>query len=108
MYRGDTGLAGYPRFEYALPESDDSSFKSYQLYIETPSGGTTWDMFIYWPEGDYSPYFYGGTLNSSEAGHISTNEKTTSAENPAAYALFSRTALTLFLSYGGLCMIKCD
>lgn len=39
----------------------DSFFKKYGLFIDTPSGGLNWDVFVYWPEGNYPDYFYGGS-----------------------------------------------
>ncbi len=55
----DTGLAGYPEFEYSVSDGE-TIFEDYQLLINTPSGGLNWDVFVYWPEGNYPDYFYGG------------------------------------------------
>ncbi len=56
-----TGLAGYPQFLYRRPEDDKGPIRGYELMIETPSGGLNWDVFVYWPGGNYPDYFYGGT-----------------------------------------------
>lgn len=55
----NTGLAGYPTFEYRKADTT-TIFKQYELLIKTPSGGINWDVFVYWPEGNYPEYFYGG------------------------------------------------
>ncbi len=55
-----TDLAGYPRFEYMLPADENDAFDDYQLMIRTPIGGINWDVFVYWPSGNYPEYFYGG------------------------------------------------
>jgi len=56
----NTGLAGYPEFEYSKADAN-SLFKKYELLIQTPSGGLNWDVFVYRPEGNYPHYFYGGS-----------------------------------------------
>ena len=56
----NTGLAGYPKYEYSLA-SEKSTYKSYELMIETSTGVLNWDVFVYWPEGGYPAHFYGGS-----------------------------------------------
>ena len=61
----DTGLAGYPTFRYKTANAD-TIFKKYELLVDTPSGGINFDVFVYWPEGNYPEYFYGGVLELIE------------------------------------------
>jgi len=56
----DTGLAGYPEFEYSVFGDEKPHGNDYELRIDTPRGGINWDVFVYWPEGNYPDCFYGG------------------------------------------------
>jgi hypothetical protein len=55
----NTGLAGYPEFKYSVAKPG-TLFRTYEILVETPSGGINWDVFVYWPEGGYPDLFYGG------------------------------------------------
>ena len=56
-----TGAVGYPDFEYRRPTSE-SLFRTYEVYVNTPSGGINFDTFVYWPEKGYPSYMYGGSI----------------------------------------------
>lgn len=55
----NTGMCGYPEFVYEKAQPG-AGFSKYMLYIHTPGGGINFDRFLYWPEGGYPDYFYGG------------------------------------------------
>jgi len=54
-----TGLMAYPEFRYRRAGKDDL-FKRYEVSIHCGSGGLNWDVFVYWPEGKYPDFMYGG------------------------------------------------
>ena len=54
-----TGAVGYPDFEYSRGESEN-----YQLLVHTPMPGINFDVFVYWPKGNYPPEMYGGSVES--------------------------------------------
>ena len=56
-----TGAVGYPEYEYRSP-GDGDHFKEYELLVRTPKIGVNWDVFVFWPEGDYPTRIYGGTV----------------------------------------------
>ena len=51
-------MAAHPEFYYALPD-DHSRFKNYELGVMT-GYGLSFDRYVYWPEGCYPAYMYGG------------------------------------------------
>ena len=53
-----TGAIAYPNFRYARAEPD-SLFKTYEVLVRT-SIGLSFDVFVYWPEGNYPERMYGG------------------------------------------------
>lgn len=59
-----TGIAAYPKFEYeATPNTPQSHFgNAWVLWVETPSGGINWDIFLYLPNQRYPRHGYGGDL----------------------------------------------
>jgi len=56
-----TSAAAYPDFKYQTA-SADTLFKSYEIRVNTPSGGINFDVFVFWPEGGYPPQMYGGHI----------------------------------------------
>ena len=55
-----TGLMAYPDVTYRRRDSGDDSFIRYQLMIPCSSGGINFDVFVFWPEGNYPDFLYGG------------------------------------------------
>ena len=56
-----TGFPLYPDYEYEVSSGEDSyPIKSYELRVKCPAGGFNWDVFFYWPEGNYPENIYGG------------------------------------------------
>ena len=53
-----TGLAGYPDFQYDTA-NQDSLFREFELWVDT-SKPMNWDKFVYWPESGYPDFLYGG------------------------------------------------
>jgi len=60
----NTGLAGYPRFEYKKADKE-TIFKHYELLVNTLQGFNI-DVFVYWPERNYPDNFYGGVPEKIE------------------------------------------
>jgi len=64
-----TGMGAYPQFEYLGRQGKEEFLgapwpegNSWILYVETPSGGINWDLFIYFPSGQYPDYAYSSRL----------------------------------------------
>lgn len=53
-----TGLAGFPEFDYQLP-NQGAEFKTYELSVNAMRG-MGFDRFVYWPEKEYPDQLYGG------------------------------------------------
>lgn len=53
-----TGMIGYGPFEYR-EQSKRSQAAGYELSVPCGSG-MNWDVFVYWPSGDYPEFMYGG------------------------------------------------
>lgn len=55
-----TGLAAYPEFRDELRPQWLPAGVAFELCIECPDGPLSWDVFVYWPGGEYSEQMYGG------------------------------------------------
>lgn len=59
----NTGMAAYPKYEYLVgTEAQKWENNTWILYIETPSGGLNWDMFMYFPRENYPQKGFGGVI----------------------------------------------
>ena len=60
----DTGMGAYPNYKYIVGEESRKRWDNnpWVLYIDTPSGGINWDMFMYFPNQNYPKRGYGGDL----------------------------------------------
>ena len=58
-----TGMKAYPEYEYLVGE-DARRYEDnpWILKVSTPLGGINFDMFIYFPKGNYPEYAYGSQL----------------------------------------------
>lgn len=58
-----TGMGAYPDYKYEVSE-DANSWRGnpWAIYIDTPSGGINFDMFMYLPDHNYPEMGYGGYL----------------------------------------------
>lgn len=62
-----TGFPLYPDYEYEIsPNEDWRPMKNYELRVPCPSGVINWDVFFYWPEGNYPENIYGGYVERIE------------------------------------------
>jgi hypothetical protein len=62
----NTGMAAYPAYEYV---TGDTALKHYHgnpwaVWVDTPSGGINWDIFLYYPRQNYPQRGHGGSLES--------------------------------------------
>ena len=59
-----TGMGAYPDYEYVAGTEAESRFHGnpWVLWVDTPSGGINWDMFIYYPRQNYPSNAHGGWL----------------------------------------------
>jgi len=57
-----TGMAAYPEYEYVSGEGGSWDENPWVLFVNTPSGGLNWDMFIYFPLQNYPRQGHGGSL----------------------------------------------
>jgi ABC-type transport system involved in multi-copper enzyme maturation permease subunit len=60
----NTGMAAYPKYEYV---TGDRALENYDgnpwaVWVETPSGGINWDIFLYYPRQNYPQSGHGGSL----------------------------------------------
>jgi hypothetical protein len=57
-------MGAYPDYEYLAGTEAKSRFHGnpWVLWVDTPSGGINWDMFIYYPRQNYPTYAHGGSL----------------------------------------------
>jgi hypothetical protein len=59
-----TGMAAYPKYEYV---TGDKALENYDgnpwaVWVDTPSGGINWDIFLYYPKQNYPQRGHGGSL----------------------------------------------
>jgi hypothetical protein len=62
--RGFERLAAYPKYEYV---TGDRALENYDgnpwaVWVDTPSGGINWDIFLYYPRQNYPQRGHGGSL----------------------------------------------
>jgi hypothetical protein len=58
-----TGMGAYPDYEYLVGEkARPYAGNPWVLVVSTPSGGINFDMFVYFPNGDYPREAYGSWL----------------------------------------------
>jgi len=58
-----TGMRAYPDYEYHVGEKAEKyEGNPWILIVHTPSGGINFDMFVYFPKGNYPKYAYGSKL----------------------------------------------
>ncbi|HUV40406.1 MAG TPA: hypothetical protein VMW23_01290 [Sedimentisphaerales bacterium] len=58
-----TGMGAYPEYEYKVGEEAQEFAKdAWCLVVNTPLGGLNWDIFIYFPNQDYTECGWGGVL----------------------------------------------
>jgi hypothetical protein len=60
----NTGMAAYPNYEYV---TGDKALENYDgnpwaVWVDTPSGGINWDIFLYYPKQNYPQRGHGGSL----------------------------------------------
>jgi ABC-type transport system involved in multi-copper enzyme maturation permease subunit len=60
----NTGMAAYPKYEYVTGRH---AFENYDgnpwaVWVDTPSGGINWDIFLYYPRQNYPQRGHGGYL----------------------------------------------
>jgi hypothetical protein len=55
-----TGLPAYPEFRDELRSQWLPAGAAFELCIECPVGPLSWDVFVYWPGGEYPEQMYGG------------------------------------------------
>jgi hypothetical protein len=58
----NTGMGAYPKYEYEVGKIGEWDDNPWVLYVNTPSGGVNWDMFMYFPKQNYPKTGYGGGL----------------------------------------------
>jgi len=57
----ETGMAGYPHLFYERPPHDRRAANGDAYELRVPCGYLlSFDVFVYWPQGDYPDYMYGG------------------------------------------------
>ena len=62
----NTGMAAYPEYEYV---TGDKALEHYDgnpwaVWVDSPSGGINWDIFLYYPKQNYPQRGHGGSLES--------------------------------------------
>jgi len=58
-----TGMAAYPKYEYIVGEEAEKwENNPWVVYVETPSGGLNWDIFMYLPKQNYPQKGFGGVV----------------------------------------------
>jgi hypothetical protein len=57
-----TGMATYPEYVYLSGEADSWDGNPWVLFVNTPSGGINFDMFMYFPLQNYPRQGHGGSL----------------------------------------------
>ena len=56
-----TGMAGYPQFFYERRQGEEKAANRDSFELQVPCGQLMgFDVFVYWPEGNYPEYMYGG------------------------------------------------
>lgn len=60
----NTGMAAYPKYEYV---TGDRALENYDgnpwaVWVDSPSGGINWDIFLYYPKQNYPQRGHGGSL----------------------------------------------
>ena len=61
----NTKIPAYPEYYYRKA-SLESCFNKYQLLVPCSTGALNWDVFFYWPEGNYPDSIYGGGVDRIE------------------------------------------
>jgi len=56
-----TGMPAYPDYEYSI-DANRWHGNPWALYVDTPSGGLNWDIFLYYPLQNYPKNAHGGSL----------------------------------------------
>ena len=59
-----TGMAAYPHYEYVTGAKAREHYdgNAWAVWVDSPSGGINWDIFLYYPEQNYPPRGHGGSL----------------------------------------------
>ncbi len=58
-----TGMKAYPDYDYLTGEAAERYENNrWVLIVHTTSGFINFDMFVYFPEGNYPKHAYGSTL----------------------------------------------
>ena len=58
-----TGMGAYPNYKIIMNNSNNETYENdWILMVDCPSGILNWDVFIYFPNGNYPKQAYGGYL----------------------------------------------
>ena len=60
-----TGMGAYPDYEYVTGAKARENYhgNAWAVWVDTPSGGINWDIFLYYPEQNYPERGHGGSLD---------------------------------------------
>jgi hypothetical protein len=58
-------MGAYPNYEYVTGAKARENYhdNAWAVWVDTPSGGINWDIFLYYPEQNYPERGHGGSLD---------------------------------------------